>query len=101
LGLAAVRDLRERRVPAGPKEVAEGVDGGSAAVPDMHEGEVSGTRHMHIRQGAGGAAGGLIQAEFVVAAAQVLANACPALITRAERSRFSPRIGLSLDLSRP
>jgi hypothetical protein len=40
-------------------------------------------------------------AEFVVAAAEVLANACPALITRAERSRLRPRIGLSRDLSRP
>ena len=40
-------------------------------------------------------------AEFVVAAADVWTNACPALITRAERSRLRPRMGLSRDLSRP
>ncbi len=42
-----------------------------------------------------------LHAEFVVAAAEVLQNACPLLITRAERSCLRPRIGLSRDLSRP
>ena len=42
-----------------------------------------------------------IQPELVVAATRFCTNACPVQITRAKRSRFSPRIGLSLDLSRP
>lgn len=36
-----------------------------------------------------------VPAEFVVAAAKVLTNACPVLITHAERSRFRPHIGCS------
>jgi hypothetical protein len=39
--------------------------------------------------------------EFVVAAADVWMNACPALITRAQRSCFSPRIGRSRDFTWP
>jgi hypothetical protein len=42
-----------------------------------------------------------IDAEFVMAAPEVLDNAWPVLMTRAERSRFSPRIGANLALSLP
>ena len=42
-----------------------------------------------------------VHAEFVVAASQVLTNACPALTARAERSRFRPRIGRSRALRHP
>lgn len=42
-----------------------------------------------------------IHAQFVVAATEVLTNACPALITRAEQSRFKPRIGPSQAFRRP
>ena len=47
-----------------------------------------------------------VDAEFVVAAAQVLDERVPGAddpvqITRAERSCFSPRIGRSRDFSRP
>ena len=41
-----------------------------------------------------------IDAEFVVAAPFWM-NAWPVLMTRAERSRFSPRIGVNLALSLP
>ena len=42
-----------------------------------------------------------IQTEFIVAAAQVLHERMSSANHSAERSRLSPRIGLSLDLSRP
>jgi len=42
-----------------------------------------------------------IDAELVVAAPEIWMNAWPVLITRAERSRFSPRIGIKRALSRP
>ncbi len=43
-----------------------------------------------------------IDTEFVVAAdGDIWTKACPALITRAERSRFNPRIGRSRDFRRP
>jgi hypothetical protein len=45
--------------------------------------------------------GGQVDGQFVVAAAQVLPEACPAAIVRSERIVISPRIGRSRALSRP
>jgi hypothetical protein len=42
-----------------------------------------------------------IHAELVVASAEVWTKACPVLMTRAERSRLSPRIGCKRDFRRP
>ncbi len=42
-----------------------------------------------------------VQAEFAVAATRFWTKTCPVLITRAERSRFRPRIGRSRALRRP
>jgi hypothetical protein len=41
-------------------EDAAGVDGGGGAVADVHQGEVLGAGHVHIRQGTGSAAGCLV-----------------------------------------
>jgi hypothetical protein len=42
-----------------------------------------------------------VDGEFVVAAAKALHERVPELITRAQTSRFSPRIGRSRDVNRP
>jgi hypothetical protein len=42
-----------------------------------------------------------VDAEFVVAAAEIWTKACPVLITRAEWNLVSPRIGRSRDFNRP
>jgi hypothetical protein len=42
-----------------------------------------------------------VGAKLVMTAVEIWTKACPALITRAERSRFNPRIGRSGDFRRP